>query len=115
MYLVNKYVGHENATTLDVGYHGNLILPLMLEAYKLLIAKGLVSLKSLVLVLFHLFLTQMQVHLQRDCLERAIFISLFYPIDAKTCNCALTWWCIEEPKFPIVAILLYHRFWASCT
>jgi hypothetical protein len=50
MYLVNKHVGHENVTTLDVGYHGDLMLPLMLEAYKLLIAKGLQNLKSLVLV-----------------------------------------------------------------
>jgi hypothetical protein len=50
MYSVNKYVGHENVTTLDVGYHGNLMLPLMLEAYKLLIAKGLQNLKNLVLV-----------------------------------------------------------------
>jgi hypothetical protein len=50
MYLVNKHVGHENVTTLDVGYHGDLMLPLMLEAYKLLIAKGLQNLKNLVLV-----------------------------------------------------------------
>jgi hypothetical protein len=81
MYLVNKYAGHENVITLNVGDHGNLMLPLMLEAYKLLTAKRVLKLEEFgssmgFQDLFHLFLTQMQVHLQRDCLERAIFISL---------------------------------------
>jgi hypothetical protein len=69
MYLVNKYVGHENVTTLDVG--GLQIVDCQRVA-KLEEFGSSIGFQNL----FHLFFTQMQVHLQRDCLERAIFISL---------------------------------------
>jgi hypothetical protein len=94
MYLVNKYVGHENVTTIDVRYHGNLMLPLMLEAYKLLIVKGLQNLKSLSLVRVFKICSIYFLHKCKSIYKEIVLRELYsfdcYPIDAKTCNCALT-------------------------
>ncbi len=42
----------------------------------------------------------------KKIVDRKFYSFQSYLVSAKSCKCALTWWCEKKLKFPIVAILV---------
>jgi hypothetical protein len=113
MRLMITYLGREAVAILVANYDKQLLLLLLLEAYK-----GLLPNRRDYLDEFASFVDSHDLFLETNktidtykdivCYELSSFHQ--YLVDAKTFSCALTWWRIEKQKFPIVAAVARQIF-----
>ncbi len=113
MRLMITYLGCEVVATLVADYDEQLLLLLLLEAYK-----GLLPNRRDYLDEFASFVDSHDLFLETNktidtykdivCYELSSFHQ--YLVDAKKISCALTWWRIEKQKFPIVVAVARQIF-----
>jgi hypothetical protein len=103
-------LGHENVIIVVVEFDENLLFPLLIEANKLLMfdkVEKAFDLHSKMDFegLFH-STTHTHTHTYMDIVSRELIGFQWFPIDAKSCKCVVSWWWKEEHKFLTIALLL---------
>ncbi len=97
MHLVIMFLGHENTSIIVAKYDENLLLPLLMEANKLLVLDRVekkIDLHSQVDFegLFHTTTTTTTLDTYMDIISKELVGFERFPIDAKSCKCVLSWW-----------------------
>ncbi len=103
-------MGHENAIIVVVKYDEKLLLPLLMETNKFLMFNWVETTSNL-----HskgdyegLFHTSTIADTYKDIVSRELIGFWWVPVDVEGCKCVLSWWCKEEHKFLIIALLMCH-------
>jgi len=113
-HLVTMFLGRENTTIIIVKYDENLLLPLLMEANKLLMLDRVekkFDLHSQVDFegLFHTTTTT-TLNTYTNIISKELVGFQRFPIDAKSYKCVLSWWSKDKHKFLTIVILLRHIF-----
>jgi hypothetical protein len=95
VHIVMIYVGCNNVVALIVEYDQKLLLPSLIEVYKLsmvVIAKELDAFGSWTNNGDFFCAIDITGDTLRDLVSRELYICCQYPIDGDSCNCTLRWW-----------------------
>jgi hypothetical protein len=110
MWFVTTFLGCENVVIV-IKYDEKSLLPLLLEANKLLMfasVKEIEDLQSQVNAkdLFHS--TRLNANNYRNLVLKELVKICHYHVDVENCKCTLFWWCKEKTKFPTIFILAQY-------
>ncbi len=110
MWFVTTYLGCENVVIV-IKYDEKSLLPLLLEANKLLMftsVKEIEDLQSQVNAkkLFHT--TRTNANNYRNLVLKELVRISHYHVDVENCKCTLSWWCKEKTKFLTIFILAQY-------
>jgi hypothetical protein len=101
-------LGHENVIIVVVEFDENLLFPLLIEANKLLMFDKVEKAFDLhsKMDFEGLFHSTTHTHTHTHIVSRELIGFQWFPIDAKSCKCVVSWWWKEEHKFLTIALLL---------
>jgi hypothetical protein len=108
MWLVTSYVDRERTSIMDVEYDEQLLLPLVMECYNLMMFNIVISRKwcKASMWTMKIFFTQWR---QTLTIGNNLFQKILMDFNGILRMCKTTnvlWWCTKECKFLIIAIFL---------